>query len=258
MAFTDDELLAVVAQYLLPFFRIAAFIGTMPVIGTGLVSARIRLMLAIAVSAAVIPPMSPIPAVDPLSLQMVMLIAQQVIIGASMGFVLQIIFAAVVNGGQIVGMQMGLGFAQMMDPQTGVSVPVVSQFFNLLTILLFLALNGHLIAITIIVESFQVLPIGQGGLANEGLLGLAKFGAWIFSGGLLMALPAVAALLLINIIMGVITRATPQMNIFAVGFSITIAGGFMVLAVALASIGHQIESMLGGGLDFMRTLLAIR
>ena len=255
MAFTDDQLLAVLAQYLLPFFRVAAFVGAIPLISTGLVSARIRLFLAFAISFAVAPTVAPLPAVDPLSVQTLVLILQQVLIGLSMGFVLQIIFAAVVNGGQIVGMQMGLGFAQMMDPQTGVSVPVVSQFFNLLAILLFLALNGHLIAISVMAESFQVLPIGQGWVGNEGLLGLVKFGAWIFSGGLLMALPAVAALLLINIIMGVITRATPQMNIFAVGFSITIVGGFVVLVAALASIGQQIESMFGTALDFMRALL---
>lgn len=224
-----DQLVKELVWYLLPIFRVAAFVTAAPIFSTGMIPVRIRLIIAVTISIAIFPGLTPSTNIDPVSLSMVLMILQQVLIGLSLGFVMQFIFAAVVNGGQLIGMQMGLGFAQMMDPQTGVNVPVVSQFYNIIAVLLFLSINGHLVLVQILGESFNLIPVTGEGMSMSAIESLVFFSTWMFSGALIMVLPAVVALLMINMVMGVITRATPQMNIFSVGFSITITAGFIVI-----------------------------
>jgi len=250
-----DQLVNEFAWYLLPFFRVAAFVMAAPILSTALVSMRIRLIIAMAITVAIFPSLIPSNAIDPMSLEMVISILQQILIGVSLGFVMQFIFAAVVMGGQVIGMQMGLGFAMMMDPQTGISVPVVSQFYNIIAVLFFLSINGHLLLIQILSESFNLVPIDGIGLPLSAIEALVYFSAWIFSGALIMVLPAVVALLMINVVMGVITRATPQMNIFAVGFSITITAGFIIIMVTLSTALPQLGMLFNEGFMFMREIL---
>lgn len=255
MSISYDQIVREFSWYLLPFFRIAAFIMAAPILSTGSVPMQIRVLVAVGLCLAIFPSLTPGANVDPVSLQMLLLIFQQILIGISLGFVLQIIFGAVVNGGQMVGMQLGLGFAQMNDPQTGVSVPVVSQFFNILAILLFLSINGHLVLIQVLAESFTLLPVGELGMGMSAIEGMVYFSSWLFSGALLIVLPAVVSLLMINVVMGVITRSTPQMNIFAVGFAITIVCGFIVIMVTLSTSLPQIVSLFNEGFLFMREML---
>lgn len=255
MNLSYDQIVEQLLWYLLPFFRVSAFIMTAPILSTGMVPVKIRLLLVVAISVAVFPGLTPGDDIDPLSLDMILLIIQQIIIGAALGFTMQIIFAAVVNGGQIIGMQMGLGFAQMMDPQTGINVPVVSQFYNIIAVLLFLSLNGHLVLIQIIGESFVMLPVDGGGMPLAGIEAMVFFSSWIFTGALIMVMPAVVALLMINMVMGVMTRATPQMNIFAVGFSITITAGFVVIMFTLSTALPQLALLFSEGFTVMRDIL---
>ena len=250
-----DQLVNGFVWYLLPFFRVAAFVMAAPILSTALIPMRIRLVIAVAISVAIFPTITPGSSIDPVSLEMVFSILQQILIGVSLGFVMQFIFAAVVMGGQVIGMQMGLGFAMMMDPQTGVSVPVVSQFYNIIAVLLFLSINGHLVLIQILGESFNLLPVDGIGLPLSAIEALVYFSAWVFSGALIMVLPAVVALLMINMVMGVITRATPQMNIFAVGFSITITAGFIIIMVTLSTALPQLSMLFNEGFMFMREML---
>ncbi len=250
-----DQLVKELVWYLLPVFRIAAFVTAAPILSTGMVPVRIRFIIAVAISIAVFPGLTPSTDIDPVSLSMVLMILQQILIGVSLGFVMQFIFAAVVNGGQLIGMQMGLGFAQMMDPQTGVNVPVVSQFYNIIAVLLFLSINGHLVLIQIISESFNLIPVTGEGMSMSAIEALVFFSTWMFSGALIMVLPAVVALLMINMVMGVFTRATPQMNIFAVGFSVTITAGFIVIMVTLSTALPQLVLLFNEGFSFMRDML---
>ncbi len=251
ISLTEQQVLQALYDYLLPFFRIAAFVAIVPILSTKSVPRKIKVLFVLLLTVAIAPGVTVDVDVDPISFEMFILIIQQIIVGLSMGFALQIVFAAVVNGGQLVGMQMGLGFAQMMDPQTGVSVPVISQFYNLMAILVFLALDGHLILIEVIAESFHVLPIGDGGVSPKGFYELVEYGLWIFKGALMVALPVVVSLLMINMVMGVITRATPQMNIFAVGFAITIIGGFVLIYVTLHVFVEQFQLLVEQTLPFM-------
>jgi len=250
-----DQFVNELVWYLLPIFRVAAFVMAAPILSTGMIPVNVRMILSIAIAIAIFPSLTPDDSVDPVSLEMFFLILQQILIGASLGFVMQFIFAAVVMGGQVIGMQMGLGFAQMMDPQTGVNVPVVSQFYNIIAVLLFLSINGHLVLIQILGESFNLIPIGGVGLPLSAIESLVYFSAWVFSGALIMVLPAVVALLMINMVMGVITRATPQMNIFAVGFAITITAGFIVIMVTLSTALPQLSLLFNEGFSFMRDML---
>src|SRR5690606_4364500 len=167
------------------------------------------------------------PEVDALSLRMMLLIGEQVLIGAMLGFSLQLFFQVFSIAGQIIAMQMGLGFASMVDPASGVSVPVLGQFLVMLTTLLFLAMNGHLVVFEVIAESFITLPVGGGLLVGHYWEIAGKLG-WVMGAGLLLSLPVVTALLVINLAFGVMTRAAPQLNIFSIGFPMTLVLGLVI------------------------------
>jgi flagellar biosynthetic protein FliR len=178
-----------------------------------------------------------------------------VVIGVAMGFILQMVFGALVVGGQAIATSMGLGFAATIDPQNGVQVPVISQFFLILATLVFLALNGHLVLIETIVESFYLWPIGSGPLPENLAMHTVTWIAEVFKGALLIALPAVAAILLVNLAFGVMTRAAPQINIFAVGFPITIIAGFIMIMLSLPVFLPQFAALLEAGFLQMLVIL---
>lgn len=237
-----------------PFMRIGAMLSMVPVLGSRLVPMRIRLLLALMLAVLVAPLVSNVPQVDPLGPQGLIIGGHQVLIGLAMGFTMRMVFAAFVHGGQIIAMQMGLGFASMIDPQNGVQVPVVAQFYLILTTLIFLAVDGHIIIIEVLVDSFRTLPIAPEGLSVNGLWTLVLWGSQMFSWAVVIALPAVTALLVANIAFGVVTRAAPQLNIFAVGFPITMTLGFVVILATIGGIVPQFSSILGEGFSLARFL----
>lgn len=255
MVLTDTMITQWLSMFLLPFFRIAAFMAVAPVFSVGVIPVRVKLILSLALTLVIVPgiPAQASSGADQASL--FFSIVNQIIVGISLGFVVQIIFSAIINGGQIIGMQMGLGFAQMMDPQTGVSVPVIAQFYNIMAILLFIAINGHLVMIGVLANSFEVVPVMGAGLMTEKYYSIAAFGGWVFTGGLMIALPAVTALLAINIILGVLTKAAPQMNIFAVGFVITILSGFVIILITLPIAFSQATVMFDKATEMMLEVL---
>ncbi len=171
-----------------------------------------------------------------------------------MGFALRLVYTALDVAGQTIGQLMGLGFASMVDPQNGVQVPVVSQFYTIVAVLLFLAFIGHLVLIEVLVDSFRTLPVGQD-LPPASLWTLATWAGQLFVGAVLIALPAVAALVVINVAFGVITRAAPQLNIFAVGFPVTLMLGFAVMTLALPGLPDQWQRELEGAFETIRVLV---
>src|SRR5574344_1144185 len=174
-----------ISSFLLPLFRIASLLMVMPVIGTQMVSTRIRLYMALAITLALAPVLPPMPQLEALSLQAILLIGEQILIGALLGFSLQLLFHVFVFTGQLVSMQMGLGFASMADPATGVSVPVLGQFLLMLVTLLFLSMNGHLVTFEVLAESFVTLPVGAG-LPLDNFALLAGRLSWVISAALLL------------------------------------------------------------------------
>lgn len=243
-----------VMGYLWVLFRVGAVFMTMPVIGTQLVPMRIRLYLALAVTALIAPQITDVPSLDALALSTWVVIAEQILIGAAMGFLLQLLFQIHVIAGQIVAMQMGLGFASMNDPAMGISVAVVAQIFTMLVTLLFLALNGHLIVIEVLVESFTTLPLGQTLQAADFQTLVLRF-SWVMAAALLIGLPAITALLIVNLSFGVMMRAAPQLNIFSIGFPLTLVFGLFILWVLLGSAAAQYQVLAGEVLIWMREMV---
>ena len=161
-----------------------------------------------------------------------------------MGFALQLVFSAVVTGGQVIAMQMGLGFASMVDPQNGQQVPVLGQLYLLLATLIFLTLNGHLILIEVLAKSFNTFPIAISSFGSDGLWLIVSWGSQMFEGAVWMALPAISSLLIVNIAFGVMARAAPQLNIFAIGFPVTMMMGFMVILFVMPMFLPQFTKLL--------------
>lgn len=251
MNFSGSELVAMVGQYMWVFARIGGMVAVAPIFGTRTVPARVKIILTLIISMAVVPMLGEGPGVDPLSFAGLLVLIQEILIGAFIGFSVSLVFEALITGGQIIAQLMGLGFASMMDPQNGVSVPVVGQFYTVMATLIFLAINGHLLLIEMIVSSFQSLPIGVG-LSRESFMGLALWGKWVFIGAVMVALPSIVALLIVNIAFGVMTRAAPQLNIFAVGFPITILFGFLVMVLTLPNFIDKFYQLLDELFSFLR------
>jgi flagellar biosynthetic protein FliR len=244
------------AAYLWPMVRISALLLAMPLFSSRQIPARFRLFLMILITLLVAPTLPPQPQVDVLSHAGFIILLQQVLIGVLMGFILQMVFGALVFGGQVIAYSMGLGFASMVDPANGVQVPVVAQFYLILATLLFLIFNGHLLAIELIVDSFKTMPVAVDGIARNGLLDVVAWGSRLFSGGLLIALPIVGAMLMANMGMGVVMRAAPQLNIFSIGFPITMLLGFALIWVTLPNVFNVFNELLDEA--FQHLMLTLR
>ncbi len=256
MVIESGEITAWVGSLIWPFIRVSALFFAAPIIGTPYVPLRIRILLALAVTIVIAPNLDPMPTYDPASVMVLLVALQQVLIGVAMGLVLQLVFSAIVIGGQVMALQMGLGFASMVDPQTGTQVPMVSQIYMLSGTLIFLAFNGHLIMIEVLAESFTVIPVGFEGLTTEAYRLVAEWGSYMFAGAVLMAIPVVASLLVVNMAFGVMTRASPQLNIFAVGFPVTMTVGFGVMILTFDTFLPHVGNLFQQALETIRTMLA--
>lgn len=254
---TSLQLNAWVAAFLWPFMRIGAMLVAAPVFGARLVPVRVRLALALVLALMMAPLVSQdTAAIDPLGAQGLLIGAQQVLIGLAMGFILQMAFSAIVIGAQSIAMSMGLGFATAVDPQNGVQVPVLSQYYLTLATLIFLALNGHLLLVQLLVDSFRTLPVGMTGLSANGLWDIVNWGGRMFAGAVLIALTGIASLLLINLAFGVMSRAAPQLNIFGVGFPVMMGTGFIVIMLSLPGLAPHVSALMQDAYGMLGLLLA--
>jgi flagellar biosynthetic protein FliR len=257
LALTDTQISTWVATFMLPLFRITAVLMTMPIFGTTLVPTRVRLYFALAITMAVMPGLPPMPQVNALDLSALLLIAEQIIIGALLGFSLQLFFQAFVVAGQIISIQMGMGFASMVDPTNGVSAAVIGQFLTMLVTLLFLAMNGHLVVFEVLTESFTTMPVGSAMLVNHFWELAGKLG-WVLGAAMLLVLPAITALLVVNIAFGIMTRSAPQLNIFSIGFPLILVLGMVIFWIGMADILTQYQPLATEALQFLRELAKAR
>jgi flagellar biosynthetic protein FliR len=253
MTFTGAELISWLATLLWPFMRIGAMFASAPIFSARSVPVRIRILLAFFIAWILVPVIPEPPVVDLISGEALIISISQILIGLAMGFILQMVFSAFVIAGYSIATAMGLGFASMIDPQNGVQVPVISQAFLIMATLVFLALNGHLIFIEVLASSFNSMPIGAVSVSKESLWQLVTWGGDMFAGGMLIALPAVAALLLVNLAFGVTSRAAPQLNIFAVGFPIMIMIGLAFNILTLPTITSHLSRLLTQAIDLIQT-----
>jgi len=235
---------AFVGSLMWPFMRIGAMLMSMPVLGTRMVPTRIKIIATFTISVLVLPLLPAVPEVEALSLAGLFISIQQILIGFAMGFTLQLVFGSLMIAGEVIAMSMGLGFASMIDPNNGVSVPVIAQLMVIIGTLLFLALGGHLMLIQLVVNSFQTLPISATGIERESFWAIASWGSQMFIGAIWVAIPAIISMLVVTICLGVMTRAAPQLNIFSVGFPITMFLGFVILMLILPGFLPRFNQMM--------------
>jgi flagellar biosynthetic protein FliR len=249
------EIVDLFYAFLWPMIRISAFLLSSPFFSIRAVTVRIRVLLA-ALLTFMIYPLADWPVIDPISAIGLKEIFVQVFIGVSMGLLLQIVNAALIVGGQAISSSMGLSMANMVDPNMG-NVPVIAQFLVVCSTLIFLGMGGHVIVISLLLEGFKLLPIGSMVDLNA-LVGLTvQWSAMIFLGALLLGMPIISSLLLINIGLGVITRAAPALNIFAVGFPAMILAGMVLLLISMTSIGSRIAWLWQQAFDVLGKALGI-
>lgn len=257
MEFSEAEITRFIQQYFLPFVRIGVMFLVMPVFGSRIVSPRVRLVLAFLITVLVVPLLPSLPSVPPLSWQALFFVAQEVVLGAAVGFTFQVVFQMFVLGGQFMAMKMGLGFASMNDPTNGVQTTVLSQFFLMLVTLMFVAVEGHLVLISLIVDSFHTLQPGRFVFASSNFYEIVKLGSWMFAAALLMALPVITSLLFVNIAFGIMSRAAPQLNIFAVGFPFTLMCGLLLIWLGLTHFSEIFETAITYGFDQVGRMLKL-
>lgn len=256
MTLTESTIAEVFALYYWPFVRIAAVLMVAPVFSASMVAPQARILIAVGLTLVVAPLLdAPQMSINPLSLAGGLMTVQQLLIGVALGFALQMVFDALILAGQAIAMSMGLGFAVAIDPARGVNVPVVSQYFVMMATLMFLALNGHLMVVQLIVDSFTALPIGAGGLLRDGAWQIVAWGSDLFAGALRVALPAMVALLIVNLSFGVVSRSAPALNLFAIGFPLTLTLGFVIMMVALPGAMQTFIELLNGAFINAATLL---
>lgn len=232
-----------------PVLRIGGFVLTAPIASESTIPAPVKIALSIGL-AFILSPLAPVP--DGLSIFSgagAMAAVQEVLIGIAIGTVVRLLFEALTFAGQTISLSMGLGFATLVDPEHGASTPVLGQLFMILGTLAYLAVNGHLVLIGALANSFKTLPIGGANIDQNLLWSVASWGARIFETGLLVALPVVVALVIVNLALGVVTRAAPQLNLFGIGFTITLMSGFLVLIVGIDGLMSGISSLLDSALS---------
>jgi flagellar biosynthetic protein FliR len=255
--FSTAEITAFVGAFLWPFTRISAMMLVAPIFSAKSIPVKSRVVMAIAITLVITPVLPPLPLVDFLSAQAVLILIHQVIIGAIMGFAMQLAFNIFVMSGHILAMQAGLGFSMMNSPQDGVQVTVVGQLYLMLATFLYLALDGHLILIREVLNSFYLLPIGAGGISTTGYWLLVNWGSHMFLSAVMIVLPAITALLMVNVSFGVMSKASPQLNPFSVGFLITIILAFAIIYVTLPTLVPHFERIMTEVFQLIKDILQL-
>ncbi|WP_423601186.1 flagellar biosynthetic protein FliR [Roseateles sp. MS654] len=239
ISFSEAQLLAWINPVLWPFIRTLALFAGMPVFSQRQVPARVRIGLALFIAVAAQPSLPPMPVIPLDSLpQLLTVTAQQLLIGLAMGFAVRVVFAALEFAGELIGLQMGLNFAGFFDPSTGSQGTSSSRFLGSMVAFLFIAINGHLMLINSLVESFQAFPVGEEPFRFLRVAQPQVWGAEIFRMGLWIALPLITMLMFVNLVLGIISRVAPQLNVFSVGFPLTVSIG-LVGMVATLPLMHQ-------------------
>jgi flagellar biosynthetic protein FliR len=255
LSVTAAQLDAWLAALMFPLARILGLFASAPIFSNRGVPARVRLAIGLGVAIALLPAMPPMPDVPPSSGVGLAIFGQQIFIGVAIGFMIRIVFAAVDMAGALIGMQMGLSFAIFFDPDAGGQTAVLSDFLNLIATLLFVAVNGHLLMIEALVRSFEWLPVGTEIVRAEGWGYIARAGLTVFAAGLLLSLPVIGVLLVANIALGVLTRAAPQLNLFAVGFPVTLTAGFIGVLLIMTNFAPVLQTLFERGFDEIGRML---
>jgi flagellar biosynthetic protein FliR len=252
-----DDILAFFYSFLWPFTRISAALLVAPVFSARSVSIRLRIVLAAALTF-IVYPLYEWPVIDVLTGSGFVLFLQQIALGILMGFILQIAFAAISAAGDYIAVSMGLSFAMMADPNNGHQTPILSQLFVIIATLLFLTVGAHLVLIEMLLDSFRLIPVDEIAFNAELVADFLRWTSIIFTGGMMIALPAMMTLLVKNMAMGVVSRAAPSLNVFAVGFPAAMLVGFVSLVILMPSMTTGMQSLWVDGYSQIQMYLGVR
>ncbi len=238
--FDTSQLSLLIGQLFWPFIRMLALLSSAPVFKEKVISAKTKIGLGLLLTF-LLSPSLPDTSIPLFSIAGLWLSIQQILIGLAMGLAMQLAFATVHFAGELAGLKMGLGFATFFDPASGMHMPVLGRLFNLLAILLFLAFDCHLWLISLLVDSFRILPVHFSPLNAQGFLILAKSGSMIFINGMILALPLVTIVLMLNVVLGILNRMAPQFSIFVIGFPLTLTIGILVISSSISTLAPFCE-----------------
>lgn len=221
--------------FLVVLARVAGFVGAIPVVVSAQTPGQVKVGLTVAIALVLFPLMAPaVPAVNFSPLAFLLLLIAEVLIGNMLGLISRLIFTAVEFGATVIGFQMGFAAANVFDPQNERQVSLLSQFQNVFAILIFLAINGHHIFLQTAVLSYQLLPPGQIDFSGGAVPYLMELASHMFAIGVQFSAPVLAVLLLSGLILGVLSRVFPQLNVFLLSFPVNIGISFIVIALTLS------------------------
>ena len=251
---TSAEMNTWIAALLWPLTRILGLIAAAPIFGNTSVPVSVKVALGVILATIMGPLVPALPAADPMSMAGFLILAQELLVGLAMGFTMRVVFAAVEMAGEVSSLTMGLGFATFFDPQSQGRSSAISQFLALIATMAFLATNAHLVLLEALAESFITLPVSAQPLSLGAPLAMARWGGEVFSAGMQISLPIVAALLVTNVALGILTRAAPQLNIFGIGFPISLGVGLLVISLVLPYLSGPFEHLFNRGVETSRSI----
>lgn len=254
MEIQSADLLQWMGNLFWPFLRIGAIFIALPVFGARTVPVRVRIILALFLAVVLQPSLPPQPVLNVISASGLYLVLQQLLIGLAMGFVFQITFSAILMAGQVIATVMGLGFASTVDPQNGVQVTMLGQFYIIVATLIFLGADCHLLLIQLLAQTFETLPVGGDFLYAGMFSSVVSFASSMFSWAAIIALPVITGVLLVNLSFGVMTRAAPQLNIFSLGFPMAIIAGFVFMLLSIPAVLPVLNALFMESLVFVQSV----
>lgn len=240
--FTSDQWMQWLGLYFWPMLRVLALISTAPILSEKAIPKRVKLGLGIIITIIIAPSLPPVN-IPIFSANALWVALQQVMIGVAVGFTMQLAFAAVRTAGELIGLQMGLSFATFVDPGSHLNMPVIARIIDMLAMLLFLTFNGHLWLISLLVDTFHTLPIGESPVNSNAFLALVRAAGLIFLNGLMLALPIITLLLTVNLSLGLLNRMAPQLSVFVIGFPITLMVGILLMSFLMPLIAPFCEHL---------------
>lgn len=249
-----DQLYTWINAFLWPFFRILALLLTAPLLSESAIPSQVKIGFAAIVTIAIAPALGPMPDLPTASYAGLWIAVQQVLVGLALGLTMRVVFAAVQTAGEFIGLQMGLSFASFFDPATGANTAVLARIMNVVAMLLFLAVNGHLLMLGGFMRTFDILPIRIGALDPNGWGVLFEWSSQVMVSGMLLALPLIIVLLTINLALGILNRTAQQLSVFAVGFPISLMTGLTLLAIVLPQTTPFLTNLFDAGYSAMSKL----
>ena len=249
ISLTESQIVAWLSPLIWPFLRVLAVFTSAPIFSSRAFPLRARVGLALLIAIAAQPSLSGQPVISIASPDAFGAVVQQVGIGLAIGFTVRLVFAAVELAGEVVGFQMGLNFASFFNPSLNTQSSAVAAFFGQMSTFLFIVMNGHLMILMAVIKSFEAFPVDQNFLAALSSLKLYTLGADLFATGLWIALPMIGMLMFVNLGLGIVSRVAPQMNIYAIGFPITLTVGLLGIAVTLPMLDQPMMALMERAID---------